>query len=286
MFKPLPDNLVGTAGNNTRYATEIVVSDNIYTSLTDIAGSWTYLCLVVGKELEVVKVIDLLGSNTIRIVRGVEGTKRLTLVGATVKYLPTVSSVYDILSTLPPIVIQGVEGVSVDGYSINYPQVTLQINLDGVGVVITGNSIGVIEDQGYIGCTPYKCPTLTKPKFILTSRPYPVDVLDGIGSIARYNSYWVHSWPAEAISGVAAFISGVVYGTLQTYTLEDEALVGTPEFNSGVVFEQLQSYTATTDALIGTAAFASGDIATLLIEYTMPPEGLISTPSFVSGTIA
>jgi hypothetical protein len=284
MFKPLPDNLIGTVENNTRYATELVVSDNIYTALTDIAGAWTYLCLEVGQELEVIKVTDLLGSSTIRAIRGVEGTKRLVLVNATAQYLPTVSSIYDSLSSLEPVVIEAEGGITVNGYSISYPKVTLESDISGVGTLVDGNTIVINERQDYIGCTPYHCPTPTVPKFILTSRPYALENIEGIVDKNKATRSWLLYRIVEEIQSNFTLLNVDIYGGLVAFTAPVESMESAFELMDVSLYGGLVAFTAPVEAIDSMFDILHVELYGDLVTYSFN-ESMESSCDVVSGEL-
>jgi len=281
MFKPLPNNIAGTVSNNTRYATQLVVSQNIYDAVSAIAGDWTYLCLIVGKELEVVKVIDAVGANTIQVVRGIEGTKRLVLNGATVKYIPTISSLYDIAAIVDPIEILGVEGVTVDGHSIIYPRLSITSGIDGIGIIEKNNSIIIADVEGYIGCKEHICPGEdTIYALILTSRPYPIVAIEYMQSIARAGNGFLIERVIESLDSQFALLQVDIYGGLKAYALS-EAMESSVALNNVSIYGGLVSFSLS-EAIDSSFVVVSAEFYGGLVSYSLN-ESIDSSFAVISG---
>jgi hypothetical protein len=284
MFKPLPNNIVGTVSNTTRYATQLIVSQNIYDAVLSIAGDWTYLCLIVGKELEVVKVVGTAGVNTIQVVRGMEGTNRLVLANTIVKYMPTISSIYDIASTVEPIEIVGEEGVIVDGYAINYPRLHITSEIDGIGVIEENNNIIFADIEGYIGCKEHICPGEdTFYALILTSRPYAVEDIENVTSRAVSTRGSILYRIIESMESALNIIDASIYGGLKAFTAPHEDIDSTMSISTCAIYGGLISF-SNIESMESALNILEGSIYGNLVSYSMN-ENMNSTCDVVFGSI-
>lgn len=128
------------------------------------AGDWTYLRIQNAVNTEIVRVFDILPGNSLAISRGKDGTVIATfLPGASVYYVDTVAGLLDMLH-IPALGLTELEGISVDGYDIGYPE--LSIETLG-GAEIAGNVLTQkLEAAGCCGVLPNVPPPLSEKDWV------------------------------------------------------------------------------------------------------------------------
>jgi hypothetical protein len=146
----------------------------------------------------------------------------------------------------------------------------------------TGNTyqnfavLAVLTDRGR---TP---PLNTYP---LTSRPYPIEIIEGFGSIPAYRSEQILTWGVEGFNSLPAYISAIVHTILITYVGLPEGFNSTPAYVSADVRTILITYSGLPEGFLSTPAYVEAVVRTILITTVMNPEGFLSTPAYVGVTI-
>lgn len=121
---------------------------------------------------------------------------------------------------------------------------------------------------------------------VLTSKPYAVQVIEGVGSTGalQRQQYW--GLKTEGVSSTGTFVSGALYGGLEQYEVPAEGITSAGEFAGGAMYGGLESYDYGPEGVASTGAFAGGAMYGGLIDYTQgKPEGITSSGAFVSGTL-
>lgn len=119
----------------------------------------------------------------------------------------------------------------------------------------------------------------------LTSRPYPVEAVDGIDVAADVVSGLFLSGYIEGLDNAADIVSGALRVALLSTTMDPEAIDASADVVSGTLRPVLKSYTMLTEGCDMSADVVSGAIRSVLVATIMNPEGVDVSATIVSGSL-
>lgn len=123
---------------------------------------------------------------------------------------------------------------------------------------------------------------------LLTSHPYPLEVVEGLDGSALPTNGRIFGNPDDAIDAGATFVSGVLTVTAGyvSHDATPEAIDGSVTFLSGALTVVTAYWTHNTEeALDASAAFLSGDLRLALVS-TSTTESLDASATFIGGTLS
>jgi hypothetical protein len=117
--------------------------------------------------------------------------------------------------------------------------------------------------------------------FFLTSRPYPIDVVEEMQIAGELLQEYLLS-PVEALDVTATLVSIDLHGTYDSYAMEAEALSTVAELVSITLHEILRRYTVPAEAMDLSASLVSINLHQSRVFTNMDPEAVDLTASLLS----
>lgn len=292
MFKPLPGFLseLSASVNTFTRSLHIPPLDAATVASALGLGDWTYLTLEGPCMAEVVRVTGVV-ADVLAVDRAAAGTDRRAFdVGSHVRHTFTYAEAVDrVSSALAEIglVITGDAAVTVDqtGQTFHVSAPTIAISPDCTAQILgTGDKLQVAKIVEAYGCCDVKLPQL--PPFVyLTSRPYPVDVVEALSSTGKVLSSLVMFVPRDALSSEGAIVEASLRNVLHVYIMVDEALDSIGAIVEANLRNVLHQYTMIDEALDSVGMLIDGELRRVLIAYVMQDEALDSSAALLSGSL-
>lgn len=180
--------------------------------------------------------------------------------------------------------------------STNLGTVVSQQIFGGLAGVMYLLTCEVVGDSGTVAKKISKLAILPSSALIpdifatyLTSRPYPVEAIEGIASTspqmpAGRSSIWYTS--VEAVSSEVSIIEGILRSILVEYDIPPEGIDSTVDIVSGILDTILVTYDISPEGINSTVDISAGTLVNKFLIYdNWPPEGINSSVSIISGTL-
>jgi hypothetical protein len=119
----------------------------------------------------------------------------------------------------------------------------------------------------------------------LTSRPYPIESIDGYSSTFTPEDGRLFEQIEEGYEATFTIISGSLRELLESTTMDPEGYEGTYTLASGTLRVAIKSTTMDPEGYEGIFVPQSGTLREALITYSMLPEGYEGTFTLLSGTL-
>lgn len=307
MFKPLPLTAIGVITQSaTRYATRLQVDTTFHTIIGAVleAGDYTYLHIQHGAFVEVVKVIEVLADEFIRVVRGQSNTaKQEVSANSPTYYAQTRETIFATLQqVLTPITVDESGSVEIENGIVNIalPEFTVEGDLELLVKAQGVYSIGAVNET--LGCKPYQCPGYEISPFVVVSRPYPIEDENGLGFNLRIASGRLAYQPSfeDATAFSLVVLGGDLFGGGQTHTFgqtpgpngegDDDAnrdrLLFALQPLSGEMYGGGQTTEFGPDAILLNLEVLGGELFGAGIEYFIPKEAVQFNLEIIGGTLA
>lgn len=123
------------------------------------------------------------------------------------------------------------------------------------------------------------------PNVYLTSRPYPINVIEALEASASLERGRLVHITEDALDIAASIVSGVLRNIIHEYHESAEALDVTASLRSGVLHIPIHTQTMAPEALDIVASLQSGELNLIVVETTMAAEALDIVASLQSGTL-
>jgi hypothetical protein len=165
----------------------------------------------------------------------------------------------------------------------------IQCGLPGVVYRLTCTAVGstgnVYQNFAVLAVLTDRGRTPPLNTYMLTSRPYPLELIEGSVSSPMFFMAKVLTWPLEGYLGGAQYVSAAIRTILHQYTGTPEGYIGASAYVSGAIHTVLRSTSMLPEGYLGSSAYVSGAITNKLVATITSPEGYISASAYVSGTI-
>jgi len=119
----------------------------------------------------------------------------------------------------------------------------------------------------------------------LTSRPYPVDATDALGSTFVVDDMYLLKGYIEAMDPVFSLQSASARNIVHVYTMTPEAMDASFSLSSASLRNMVHLYTEKPEALDSLFTLESASMRQIVITYTMKPEALDVSFGLLSATI-
>jgi len=167
------------------------------------------------------------------------------------------------------------------GFQLGLPGVIYRVTCtaeSSAGKLYQKTSLLAVLPSAAIGPPLYGIP--------FTSRPYPIQDIEGIASSSLILEGDSLQLIIEGVNSSGFILAGELRDQLQSYSMLPEGIDSTGSILAGELRTILISYTGLPEGINSIGTIMAGELKTILITYTNgKPEGIDSTATILSGTL-
>lgn len=153
---------------------------------------------------------------------------------------------------------------------------------------LTGSTGTIYQQVGLLAVLP--TPAINPPinALFLTSRPYPVDITEGMSSSIEWFEGRLQPQPAPMDGMISAldWFTGELRDVLQTYDGNPEGIQSSMQGLSGELRAVLIQYAGNPEGIQTSMTFGNGVLQIVLVIYNIPAEGIRSTLTGLTGAFS